>query len=91
MSEIREGKAGVLLADENDVFYNKAQVVNRDISIAVIKTFAKKRQEELDANAKHMKVRYARWKKKSKGGGQDFWLSFWPPVLARRWGAIPAW
>ena len=71
MSEIREGKAGVLLADENDVFYNKAQVVNRDISIAVIKTFAKKRQEELDANAKHMKVRYARWKKKSKGGGQE--------------------
>ena len=62
MNEIREGKAKVLLAEKNDVFYNKAQVVNRDISIAVIKTFAKKRQEELENNAKHMRTRAAKGK-----------------------------
>ncbi|QDZ20129.1 N2,N2-dimethylguanosine tRNA methyltransferase [Chloropicon primus] len=71
MNEIREGKAKVLLADKNDVFYNKAQVVNRDISIAVIKTFAKKRQEELENNAKHMRTRAAKGKgRKGKGKGR---------------------
>ncbi len=61
--EIREGKARVLLTDKNDVFYNKAQVVNRDISIAVIKTFIERRKEELRNKEKHMKVRWARMKK----------------------------
>ena len=59
-NEIREGKAKVLLETEkNKVFYNKSQVVNRDISIAVIKTFIKKRKEELKNNEKHMRTRLA--------------------------------
>lgn len=42
---LREGEADILLHG-NDVFYNKAQVVNRDMSIAVLRVFAAKRQEE---------------------------------------------
>ena len=56
LHEIKEGKASILVNDEN-VFYNKAQVVNRDISIAVLKTFIKKRNEELKRNEKHMRHR----------------------------------
>ncbi|KAI5080955.1 hypothetical protein GOP47_0004138 [Adiantum capillus-veneris] len=43
---IKEGQAKILLHG-NDVFYNKAQVVNRDLSIAVLRSFIAKRQEEL--------------------------------------------
>ncbi|KAG0596587.1 hypothetical protein M758_UG268000 [Ceratodon purpureus] len=42
---LREGEADILLHG-NDVFYNKAQIVNRDLSIAVLRAFAAKRQEE---------------------------------------------
>lgn len=49
-SILREGEADILLRG-NDVFYNKAQIVNRDISIAVIRTFAAKREEEHAAEA----------------------------------------
>jgi tRNA (guanine26-N2/guanine27-N2)-dimethyltransferase len=44
-SILREGEADILLHG-NDVFYNKAQIVNRDMSIAVLRAFAAKRQEE---------------------------------------------
>ncbi|KAH7352396.1 hypothetical protein KP509_19G042800 [Ceratopteris richardii] len=43
---IREGQAKILLQG-NDVFYNKAQVTNRDLSIAVLQTFIEKRHNEL--------------------------------------------
>ena len=39
LSSVTEGKA-TILHDGNDVFYNKAQVVNRDISIAVLRWFS---------------------------------------------------
>ncbi|XP_039142096.1 probable tRNA (guanine(26)-N(2))-dimethyltransferase 1 [Dioscorea cayenensis subsp. rotundata] len=43
---IKEGEAQVLLDDSNGVFCNKAQVNNRDMSIAVLRTFIAKRKEE---------------------------------------------
>lgn len=38
-SSVTEGTA-TILHEGNDVFYNKAQVVNRDISIAVLRWFS---------------------------------------------------
>ncbi|KAH7689954.1 tRNA (guanine(26)-N(2))-dimethyltransferase protein [Dioscorea alata] len=43
---IKEGEAQILLDDSNGVFCNKAQVNNRDMSIAVLRTFIAKRKEE---------------------------------------------
>ncbi|CAD7703013.1 unnamed protein product [Ostreobium quekettii] len=43
---IREGKAAIL-QHGNEVFYNKAQVINRDLSIAVLKYFAEQREAEI--------------------------------------------
>ncbi|XP_040384038.1 probable tRNA (guanine(26)-N(2))-dimethyltransferase 2 isoform X3 [Oryza brachyantha] len=46
---IREGKAEIFADDSNSVFYNKAQVNNRDLSIAVLRSFISRRREEHDA------------------------------------------
>ncbi|XP_019442764.1 PREDICTED: probable tRNA (guanine(26)-N(2))-dimethyltransferase 1 isoform X2 [Lupinus angustifolius] len=46
---IKEGEAEILMHAKNEVFYNKAQVNNRDMSIAVLRTFISKRKEEHDA------------------------------------------
>lgn len=54
---LREGEADILLHG-NDVFYNKAQIVNRDLSIAVLRKFAAERAEEQAA---------AREKRRPKG------------------------
>ncbi|OUS48791.1 hypothetical protein BE221DRAFT_51295, partial [Ostreococcus tauri] len=44
---IREGAARALQrAETDDVFYNKPQVVNRDMSLAVIREFQRVRAEE---------------------------------------------
>uniref|UniRef100_K3Y3A0 tRNA (guanine(26)-N(2))-dimethyltransferase n=1 Tax=Setaria italica TaxID=4555 RepID=K3Y3A0_SETIT len=43
---IREGRAEIFRDESNSVFYNKAQVNNRDISIAVLRSFISKRREE---------------------------------------------
>eukprot|EP00262_Sarcandra_glabra_P005380 TRINITY_DN1689_c0_g1_i1.p1 TRINITY_DN1689_c0_g1~~TRINITY_DN1689_c0_g1_i1.p1 ORF type:complete len:595 (-),score=118.04 TRINITY_DN1689_c0_g1_i1:82-1866(-) len=43
---IKEGDAEILMHAKNEVFYNKAQVNNRDISIAVLRIFISKRKEE---------------------------------------------
>ncbi|KAJ3669970.1 hypothetical protein LUZ60_010294 [Juncus effusus] len=43
---IKEGEAEILMQKKNTVFFNKAQVNNRDMSIAVLRTFIKKRKEE---------------------------------------------
>ncbi|XP_051121016.1 probable tRNA (guanine(26)-N(2))-dimethyltransferase 2 isoform X2 [Andrographis paniculata] len=43
---IKEGEAEILMHAKNEVFYNKAQVNNRDMSIAVLRTFTSKRQQE---------------------------------------------
>ncbi|XP_057820427.1 tRNA (guanine(26)-N(2))-dimethyltransferase 2 isoform X2 [Cryptomeria japonica] len=42
---LKEGQADILMHG-NDVFYNKTQVVNRDLSIAVLRTFVAKSKEE---------------------------------------------
>eukprot|EP00741_Cyanophora_paradoxa_P019777 tig00021168_g19088.t1 len=49
---ITEGKASILFAKKNDVFYNKAQVVNRDLSIACIKVFDEMRREAIVERAR---------------------------------------
>ncbi|KAF2313697.1 hypothetical protein GH714_012770 [Hevea brasiliensis] len=46
---IKEGKAEILMHNKNKVFFNKAQVHNRDLSIAVLRTFISKRKEEHEA------------------------------------------
>ncbi|KAL9427508.1 hypothetical protein AB3S75_029655 [Citrus x aurantiifolia] len=46
---IKEGEAEILMHAKNEVFYNKTQVNNRDISIAVIRTFISKRNQEHEA------------------------------------------
>ncbi|KAL3144470.1 hypothetical protein ABBQ32_004211 [Trebouxia sp. C0010 RCD-2024] len=56
-----EGK-GSILQKGNDVFYNPAQVVNRDISIAVLRYFVKQRQLEAQ------KGTAAKSKNRVKGG-----------------------
>ncbi|XP_008811807.1 probable tRNA (guanine(26)-N(2))-dimethyltransferase 2 [Phoenix dactylifera] len=43
---IKEGEAEILFPSSNSVFYNKTQVNNRDMSIAVLRTFIAKRKEE---------------------------------------------
>ncbi|KAL8193455.1 hypothetical protein R6Q57_026590 [Mikania cordata] len=43
---IKEGEAEILMHTKNEVFYNKTQVNNRDMSIAVLRTFVLKRKEE---------------------------------------------
>ncbi|CAM8957830.1 unnamed protein product [Rhodiola kirilowii] len=46
---IKEGEAEILMLAKNQVFYNKAQVNNRDMSIAVIREFLKRRKQEHEA------------------------------------------
>ncbi|KAG6408154.1 hypothetical protein SASPL_131157 [Salvia splendens] len=55
---VKEGEAEILMNVKNQVFYNKAQVNNRDMSIAVLRTFISKRQQEHEARllSKKMKI-----------------------------------
>ncbi|KAF4397688.1 hypothetical protein G4B88_027428 [Cannabis sativa] len=46
---VKEGEAEILMHAKNEVFYNKSQVNNRDISIAVLRTFIAKQKEEREA------------------------------------------
>ncbi|XP_018460311.1 tRNA (guanine(26)-N(2))-dimethyltransferase 2 [Raphanus sativus] len=46
---IKEGEAEILLHKKNQVFFNKAQVNNRDMSIAVLREFISKRKQEHEA------------------------------------------
>lgn len=41
-----EGQAAIPFSEGNEVFYNKVQEFNRDLSIHVIKLFAEKRLQE---------------------------------------------
>ncbi|XP_068501932.1 tRNA (guanine(26)-N(2))-dimethyltransferase 2-like isoform X3 [Phaseolus vulgaris] len=47
---IKEGEAEILMHAKNEVFYNKTQVNNRDLSIAVLRTFISKRKQEHEAH-----------------------------------------
>ncbi|KAL6907618.1 hypothetical protein ACP4OV_002657 [Aristida adscensionis] len=58
---IREGEAEILMLKSNAVFYNPVQVNNRDMSVAVLRTFVDKRKEEHEAlmnkrNKSHQKT-----------------------------------
>ncbi|VFQ69306.1 unnamed protein product [Cuscuta campestris] len=46
---IKEGEAEILMHANNVVFYNKAQVNNRDMSIAVLRKFIVRRKQEQEA------------------------------------------
>ncbi|KAA3474654.1 putative tRNA (guanine(26)-N(2))-dimethyltransferase 2 [Gossypium australe] len=46
---IKEGEAEILMHAKNEVFFNKTQVNNRDMSIAVLRTFISKRKQEHEA------------------------------------------
>ncbi|XP_015946312.1 probable tRNA (guanine(26)-N(2))-dimethyltransferase 2 isoform X1 [Arachis duranensis] len=46
---IKEGEAEILMHAKNEVFYNKTQVNNRDISIAVLREFISRREQEHEA------------------------------------------
>lgn len=46
---IKEGEAEILMHRNNQVFFNKTQVNNRDLSIAVLRTFIEKRKLEHEA------------------------------------------
>ncbi|XP_073059231.1 tRNA (guanine(26)-N(2))-dimethyltransferase 1-like [Primulina eburnea] len=55
---IKEGKAEILMHTKNQVFFNKAQVNNRDMSIAVLRTFISKHKLEHEAMmSKRMKTK----------------------------------
>eukprot|EP00898_Chlorokybus_atmophyticus_P008128 jgi/Chlat1/8316/Chrsp78S07725 len=54
-SVLKEGQASILQKG-NDVFYNKAQVVNRDLSIVILRLFIDKKREE-EATGKGPKKR----------------------------------
>ncbi|KAK8961891.1 putative tRNA (guanine(26)-N(2))-dimethyltransferase 2 [Platanthera guangdongensis] len=43
---IKEGETEILMHSNNTVFFNKAQVNNRDMSIALLRTYIQKRKEE---------------------------------------------
>ncbi|XP_010463634.1 PREDICTED: probable tRNA (guanine(26)-N(2))-dimethyltransferase 2 [Camelina sativa] len=45
---IKEGEAEILMHKKNQVFFNKAQVNNRDMSIAVLREFISKRKQEYE-------------------------------------------
>ncbi|KAL1211377.1 tRNA (guanine(26)-N(2))-dimethyltransferase 2 [Cardamine amara subsp. amara] len=46
---VKEGEAEILMHKKNQVFFNKAQVNNRDMSIAVLREFISKRKQEHEA------------------------------------------
>lgn len=48
---IEEGAARILFPSENQVFYNRPQVVNRDMSTHVIRHFIEMRKREINARA----------------------------------------
>lgn len=54
---IKEGNASILFGEKNEVFYNKVQVLNRDLSIAVISYFSKLRAKERAEKAERKRLR----------------------------------
>ena len=57
---IREGSATIDFGTANEVFYNKVQVLNRDLSIAMIAAFAEVRKEEKLAARRRNPAKYKR-------------------------------
>lgn len=67
---VTEGLAKILI-NGNDVFYNKAQIVNRDLSIAVLRTFVAKREEELLSKGPKEKAKIQNCQSESLNGERD--------------------
>ncbi|XP_022858161.1 probable tRNA (guanine(26)-N(2))-dimethyltransferase 2 [Olea europaea var. sylvestris] len=54
---MKEGEAEILMHAKNEVFFNKTQVNNRDMSIAVLRTFVAKYKQEHEAlSSKRLKT-----------------------------------
>jgi tRNA (guanine26-N2/guanine27-N2)-dimethyltransferase len=58
--EIIEGSASMLYEKTESVFYNKVQVLNRDISIQTIRLFSERFQQERDVKYQHKLAKYAK-------------------------------
>ncbi|KAL8161166.1 hypothetical protein V2J09_012655 [Rumex salicifolius] len=67
---VKEGDAEILMHAGNEVFYNKTQVNNRDMSIAVLRTFVSKRKEEHESKMAR-KLRRGQKILEEKTGKQD--------------------
>eukprot|EP00238_Polyblepharides_amylifera_P013116 CAMPEP_0196574958 /NCGR_PEP_ID=MMETSP1081-20130531/4548_1 /TAXON_ID=36882 /ORGANISM="Pyramimonas amylifera, Strain CCMP720" /LENGTH=566 /DNA_ID=CAMNT_0041893121 /DNA_START=128 /DNA_END=1828 /DNA_ORIENTATION=- len=77
---VKEGQASILhLKDANDVFYNKAQVVNRDLSVVALRVFQQVRAEEVAAEAGK--------RQRHRKGPHPALLAY--PDLAHRLGLMP--
>lgn len=63
---IKEGQAAIVFGQNNEVFYNKVQVFNRDLSILAIKTFVEDRKKEIAERAAK-KAEKAKARAESKG------------------------
>ena len=68
---IREGSATIDFGTANEVFYNKVQVLNRDLSIQMITAFAEVRKEEKMAQRKRNPAKYRREVHAKHGVAQD--------------------
>ncbi|KAL4086787.1 hypothetical protein PRIC1_013847 [Phytophthora ramorum] len=62
---IREGDGVMIFPEQNQVFYNPVQVLNRDLSIAIISEFARTR-------AREQLIKQARKEATAKGEGASF-------------------
>jgi tRNA (guanine26-N2/guanine27-N2)-dimethyltransferase len=62
---ITEGRNSILFGEKNEVFYNKVQVMNRDLSILMLQLFAEQRKCEMDTKASK---KAARAKQREAGG-----------------------
>lgn len=60
-----EGQAAIPFSEGNEVFYNKVQEFNRDLSVHVIKLFAEKRLREKTEQTVR-KARKVKWARKMK-------------------------
>jgi tRNA (guanine26-N2/guanine27-N2)-dimethyltransferase len=68
---IREGSATIDFGTANEVFYNKVQVLNRDLSIQMISAFAEVRKEEKMAQRKRNPAKYRREVHAKHGVAED--------------------
>ncbi|KAL4368089.1 hypothetical protein GQ457_05G005300 [Hibiscus cannabinus] len=68
---IKEGEAEILMHAKNEVFYNKTQVNNRDMSIAILRTFISRRRQEHEALLSKRNKSAAKVPDKNVSNGSD--------------------
>ena len=71
MVEIKEGLVSMFYAKNEEVFYNKVQVFNRDMSIQVIRLFAEIRDAEKKAKYEKKVQRYTEQQQQSSSGSSS--------------------